>query len=75
MSTTYTMRIEERDKQLISRFSKMNRQSMAEFMICAAMEKIEDSIDLRAWDKANAEFEKDQTTYSLDEVEKELGIA
>ena len=74
MSTTYTMRIGEHDKQLISEYSKMNKQSMAEFMINAAIEKIEDTIDLRAWDAANKEFEKDQQTYSLDEVEKELGL-
>lgn len=75
MSTTYTMRINEADKRLISEYSKANRQSMAEFMIGAAMEKIEDAIDLKAWNKANSEFEADSETYSLDEVERELGLA
>ena len=38
------------------------------------MERIEDEYDLRAYQKAMENFRKDPTTYSLDEVERELGL-
>ena len=40
----------------------------------AVIEKIEDEIDLAVYNKAAKEFKKNPKTYSLDEVEKELGL-
>ncbi|MCR4762902.1 MAG: DUF6290 family protein [Lachnospiraceae bacterium] len=38
------------------------------------MEKIEDEYDLQAYEKAIAEYRSDPVAYSLDHVEKELGL-
>ena len=40
----------------------------------AALEKIEDELDIRAAEKAYAEYLADPVTYSLDEIEKEFGL-
>ena len=74
MSVTFTMRMDAEDKQVIAEFARLHNKSMAEFMIEAAMEKIEDEIDLRTWYEAEAEYERDSTTYSLDEVKRRMGL-
>ncbi len=38
------------------------------------MDKIEDEYDLECYEKAYAEYKKNPVTYSLDEIEKELGF-
>lgn len=74
MSTTYTMRIDEGQKTLISEYAAAQGQSMAEFMIEAALDIIEDATDLRDWEEAYAEYKADPVTYSHDEVMKEFGL-
>ncbi len=74
MSTTYTMRIDEGQKSLISEYAAAHGQSMAEFMIGTALDVIEDAIDLRDWNAAKAEFDANPVTHSLDEVMEEFGI-
>ncbi len=74
MSTTYTMRIDEGHKTLISEYAAAQGQSMAEFMIEAALDIIEDATDLRDWEEAYAEYKADPVTYSLDEVMEEFGL-
>ena len=38
------------------------------------MEDLEDKEDLESYKRAMAEYSKDATTYSIEEVKKELGI-
>ena len=38
------------------------------------MEKIEDEYDLQCYEKAMELYKSDQTTYTLNEVESELGL-
>lgn len=40
----------------------------------SVLEKIEDEIDLKLYQEAKDDFEKNPKTYTLDEVEKELGL-
>ena len=75
MSVTFTMRMEAEQKQVIADFARLKNMSMAEFMIEAAMEKIEDELDLQAWYEAEAEYEREPVTYSLDEIKAQLGFA
>ena len=75
MSTTFTMRIDEGQKKLISEFAASQGKSMAEFMLEASLDIIEDAIDLRDWNDAMKEYEvRDHTTYSHDEVMREFGM-
>ena len=48
--------------------------SVSELVRQSVMERIEDEYDLKAYQKAMENFRKDPTTYSLDEVERELGL-
>ena len=48
--------------------------SVSELVRQSVMERIEDEYDLKAYQKAMETFRKDPTTYSLDEVERELGL-
>ena len=68
MSTTFTMRIDDSQKALISEYAAVHGKSMAEFMLDAALDVIEDAIDLRDWKAAKAEFDKNPATYSAAEI-------
>ncbi len=68
MSTTFTMRIDESQKTLISEYAAVHGKSMAEFMLDAALDVIEDAIDLRDWKAAKAEFDRDPVTYPAEEI-------
>ena len=63
-----SMRASEREKEIIKEFANFYGITASEFMRRAVMEKIEDEFDLRAYEEAKAEFEKDTRTYTLKEV-------
>jgi uncharacterized protein (DUF1778 family) len=68
MSTTFTMRLEESQKALISKYAAVHGKSMAEFMLESTLDVIEDAIDLHDWKEAKAEFDKNPITYSAAEI-------
>jgi hypothetical protein len=74
MPTTFTMRIDESQKTLISEYAAVQGKSMTEFMLEAALNAIEDATDLRDWKEAKAEFDKEPVTYSNDEIMREFGL-
>lgn len=71
---TITLRINVEDAQLIRDYAKLHGITVSEFIRRAALEKIEDELDIRAAEKAYAEYLADPVTYSLDEIEKEFGL-
>ena len=73
-STTFTMRLDEDEKTLISQFSKAQGSSMADFMLKATLDVIEDAVDLRTWHEAKEEFDVNPVSYSHDEVMQEFGL-
>ena len=75
MSTTFTMRLSENQKALISNYATVQGVSMSEFMLSAALDVIEDAIDLRDWYEAKAEFDANPITYSSEEILKELNLS
>lgn len=70
-----SLRLTEEDAALIKNYAAMHNVSISELFRQAVMEKIEDEYDLKAYEKAMAEYKKDSVTYTLDEVEKELGLS
>ena len=72
--TTISLRFDEADGELVRSFAKLKNISVSEQIRQAVIERIEDEIDLAAFEKARAEYEKDPVTYSLDEVEHHLGL-
>ena len=52
----------------------MNGISISELVRRSVLEHIEEEYDLQAYEKALAEYKENPITYTLDEVEKELGL-
>ena len=72
---TMTLRITDEDSRLIKDFAKLHGISASEFMRRAALEKIEDELDVRAAEKAYAEYLADPVTYSNEEMGRLLGLS
>ena len=66
--TTMTVRLDSREKDLISDYAKAFGTSVSEFVRTAVLERIEDELDLKAWDQAKAEFDADPATLPAAEI-------
>ncbi len=71
---TISLRLSNEDFLLIKKYAELKKMSVSELVRQSVMERIEDEYDLKAYQKAMENFRKDPTTYSLDEVERELGL-
>lgn len=71
---TISLRLSDEDTKLIKDYAKINNMSVSDLIRKAVIEKIEDEIDLDAYNKAIKESKKNPKTYTLDEIEKELGL-
>lgn len=71
---TMTLRINEEDSRLIKDYARLQGITVSEFLRRAALEKIEDELDIKAAEKAYAEYLADPVTYSHDEIMKEFGL-
>ncbi len=69
-----TMRVSDKEKEMIQQFAELYGMSVSEYIRTIVMEKIEDEYDIKCADEALNEFEKDPTTYSLEEVKQHLGL-
>ena len=71
---TISVRLSDKDTELIKAYADMNNISLSELVRNAVIEKIEDEYDLKDYYEAIEEYNKNPKTYTLDEVEKELGF-
>lgn len=71
---TISLRLNDQEMLLIKKYAQLNQLSVSELIRQAVIEKIEDEYDLEVFQKSLEEYQKDPVTYSLDEVEKELGL-
>ena len=71
---TMTLRINEEDARLIKDYARLHGITVSEFLRRAALEKIEDELDIRAAERAYAEYLADPVTYSHEEIMKEFGL-
>ena len=71
---TISLRLSEEDTKLIKDYAKVNNMSVSDLIRQAVIEKIEDEIDLAAYNKTIEAYRKNPKTYTLEEVEKELGL-
>lgn len=67
-SATMTIRLDSSEKALISDYATAFGTSVSEFMRKAALERIEDDLDLKAWEEAKAEFDADPVVISAAEI-------
>jgi len=63
-----TIRIDADDKSLITDYAKTFGKTASDFMREAALGRIEDELDLRTWEEAKEEYDKDPVTYSAEEI-------
>lgn len=71
---TISLNLNEEDTLLFTDYAKLNGGSIPQLLRQALIEKIEEEYDLSVYNKAMAEFKDNPITYSLDEIEKELGL-
>ena len=71
---TISLRLNDEDSLLIKKYSELNKMTVSELVRQSVMERIEDEYDLKEYQKAMEDFRKDPTTYSLEEVERELEL-
>lgn len=71
---TISLRLNEEDSMLIKKYAEINKLSVSDLIRQSVMERIETEYDLQIFDKAMEEYKNNPSTYSLEEVEKELGL-
>ncbi|MCL1859845.1 MAG: DUF6290 family protein [Oscillospiraceae bacterium] len=71
---TISLRLNNNDTQLIKSYAALNGISVSEAVRRAVIERIEDEFDLKSYEEALEEYKKNPVTYSLDEIERELGL-
>lgn len=71
---TLSLRLSDEDAMLIRKYAEMNGMTMSDVIRSSVIDRIEDEFDLKLYEKALASFKVDPVTYTLDEVESELGL-
>lgn len=71
---TISIRLSDKDTELIKRYAKLNNISVSDLVRIAVLEKIEDEYDLRVYEEAMEEYKVNPKTYSLEEAIKELDL-
>ena len=71
---TISLRLNDEDTILVKKYAAMNKLSVSDLIRQTVMERIESEYDLEMFDKAMQEYKENPVTYSLDEVEKDLGL-
>ena len=72
--TTISLRLSDEDSKLFKKYAEMHGISVSELLRQSVFEKIEDEYDLQVYKEAMEDFKKNPHTYTLDEIEEELGI-
>ena len=68
------VRVNEVDKKLLESYAKSNNKTISDVIRDSIDDIIENEIHLKLYEEGMKEFEKDNTTYTHDEVLKELGL-
>ena len=71
---TISVRLNEKDTELIKAYEKINNISLSDLIRTAVLEKIEDEYDLECYNKAIREFKENPKTYTLEEIKEDLGL-
>ena len=71
---TISVRLSDKDTELIKTYAKMNNISLSDLIRNAVLEKIEDEYDLECYKKTMEEYKKNPKTYTMNEVKEVLGL-
>lgn len=69
---TFTVKMNEKESTLVKDFATLKGTTVSDIIRSAVLDRIEDELDLVAYEKALADHIKNPKTYTLDEVEKEI---
>ena len=68
----FSIRLTEQERQIADSYARLHSLTLAEAFKQALFEKIEDEYDVTVAEEAYAEYEQNPTTYSLEDIKKEL---
>jgi len=71
---TISLRLNDADTMLIKKYAEMNGISVSDLVRQSVLERIEDEFDLKAYEAALAEYRANPVTYTMEDMEKELGL-
>ena len=71
---TISLRLSDEDSFIIKKYAELNKLSVSDLIRQSVMERIENEYDLEMFNNALAEYRENPVTYSLDDVERELGL-
>ncbi|MBE5791616.1 MAG: ribbon-helix-helix protein, CopG family [Clostridiales bacterium] len=71
---TISLRLSEQEAMLFKKYAELKNINVSELVRQAVMERIEDELDLQAFDKAMEEYKENPVTYSHDEVRRMLEL-
>ena len=74
LEATMTVRLSQAEKSLIADYAQLVGMNSSQFMRQCVLEKIENEIDVAAYQKAKAEYDANPVSYDLDQVEEMLGL-
>ena len=69
-----SIRLNPAEDELIRNYANIHGISVSELMRQAVLEKIEDEIDMSLYEEGIGEYRQNPKTYTLEEVERELGL-
>lgn len=72
---TVSVRLNDDDAALFRDYAALHGLTMSELIRRAVLERINDAYDMRCYDRVMAEYRAHPETFTLDEVEKELGLS
>ena len=76
IAMTVSVRLNEEDSTLFRDYAALHGISLSELIRRSVLEHIEDEYDMRCYKRAMQEYRQHpEETYSLEEMEKELGLA
>lgn len=71
---TISLRLNDNDVAIIKKYAELHGLSVSELVRQTVLSRIEDEFDLEAYDAALREYQRNPKTYTLEEVERELGL-
>lgn len=72
---TVAVHLNPRDARLFKKHAARFGMSLSDFAVLSMRERMADELDRQAYEEAMKEFRANPVTYTLDEVEKELGLS
>lgn len=71
---TISLRLNDEDSMLIKKYAELNGLTVSELVRQSVFERIEDEHDIKAYEKAMAEYKANPLTYSHEEVKRMLEL-